>query len=238
MINHPYKGKFVISQVFLNPNNKYASGVHLGVDLVGLEDKSIYAIRDGIVIYIGYDSLFGFTTVIEQSDGLYCRYSHLQSISVKTKQSIVGGETMIGIEGKTGNVYGGKDPRHLDLRISRLPYHTNNIDNYTNPCEYLEFPNRINYIVVQGGSHMTKISNVIMCKSEIDVRAAGYLADYLNCKVIEYDLLPSKVLEEVFENIYVIGTGEKLTDKAINIFGKDRYDTCQKVLNKIQQARS
>ncbi|KUO65071.1 MAG: hypothetical protein APF84_07500 [Gracilibacter sp. BRH_c7a] len=236
MINLPYKERFVITQVFLNHNNHYASGVHLGVDLVGLEDKSVYAIEDGLVVFVGYNSAFGNTVVIEQSDNLYCRYSHLHSISVKNGQSVSGGKTMIGVEGKTGNVYGSQDPRHLDLRISQLPYHSNNINVYRNPCEYLGFPNELNYVVIPGGLNMTKITNLIMYKSEIDKRAGDYLADHLNCKIIEIDLLPSEVVDEVFENVYVIGSPEKPVSKAVNIYGEDRYETCQKVIDFINRS--
>ncbi len=230
MKSRPYKTIFIITQVFLNPSDRYESGYHLGVDLVGLEDKTIYAIQDGRVVEVGYSSAFGKTVVIQQKDGLFCRYSHLETISIKKGQSVVGGKTVIGMEGKTGNVIGGTDPRHLDLRISQKPYYTNDLADYMDPSKYLGFPNKLNYIINPGGSLMT-IKNVILCKSEIDVRAAGYLADYLNCKIIEPDLLPPSVLDQVFENIYVVGSSAKPVTKAVNIYGKDRYDTCRKVLD-------
>lgn len=230
----PYKRKFQITQVFLNQSDKYASGYHLGVDLVGLEDKTIYAIQDGTVIHAGYSTEFGNTVVIQQNDRLYCRYSHLETILVQNRQNVINGETAIGIEGKTGRVWGGTDPRHLDLRISVKAYHTDNITDYKNPCDYLGFPNRLNYRETPGGSKMPKIKNLIICESEIDKRAAGYLADFLKCKIIELDLLPSSVLDDVFENIYVIGSPAKPVAKAINIVGNDRYDTCQKVINMIR----
>lgn len=234
MIRLPYLKRFVVSQTFLNQNDKYSSGVHLGVDLVGLEDKVIYAIQSGTVIEVEYNSSFGNTVVIWQTDGLYCRYSHLQTILVKNGKNVTVGETTVGIEGKTGNIYGGEDPRHLDLRISELPYHTNNINVYKNPCHYLGFPNELNYVVIPGGLNMTKIRNIIIYNSEIDKRAAEYLADYLDCKVIELDLLPSEVIDQVFENVYVIGSAEKPVSKAVNIYGKDRYETCQKVIDMIK----
>lgn len=234
MKSFPYKSKFIITQVFLRPSNSYESGYHLGVDLVGLEDKAIYAIQDGRVVEVGYNPGFGKTVVIHQKDGLYSRYSHLETINVINAQSVVGGKTVIGIEGKTGNVTGVVDPRHLDLRISEKPYHTNNIADYMDPTKYLGFPNQLNYIVNQGGSPMSK-KNVILCKSVIDERAAGYLADHLNCKIIEPDLLPPSVLDQVFENIYVVGSSAKPVTKAVNIFGKDRYDTCRKVLDVISK---
>ena len=124
----PYKSKFIVTQVFLNPNDRYASGYHLGIDLVGLEDKTIYAVRDGKIIYVGYDSGYGNSVVVQQNDGFYCRYSHLESIRVDNNQYVTGGKTVVGAEGSTGNVSGGNDPRHLDLKISRKPYHTDNID--------------------------------------------------------------------------------------------------------------
>ncbi|NLM21504.1 MAG: M23 family metallopeptidase [Peptococcaceae bacterium] len=233
----PYKRKFIISQIFLNPSNRYVSGVHLGVDLVGLEDKNIYAIEDGIVVTAYYDSAFGNTVVVQQRNGLYSRYSHLEAIKVISGQTVIGGFTVIGIEGKTGNVVGSGDTRHLDLRISKVPYHTNNVNQYYNPCEYLGFPNKLYHVVTPEGDKMEKIQNVILCYSEIDRRAAGYLADHLKCKIIEPDLLPTSVLNDLFENIYVIGSSAKPVAKAINIYGKDRYETCLKVINKIQEAR-
>lgn len=236
MSSLPYNRKFKVTQIFFNPSNRYASGYHLGVDLVGLEDKTIYAIQDGTVIYTDYSSGFGNTVMIHQNDGQYCRYSHMEKILVKNRQSVNKGKTVIGIEGRTGNVTGGTDSRHLDLRISDKSYHTDNIADYRNPCEYLGFPNQLNYIVTPGGSPMANNKNVILCKNDIDARAAGYLADYLKCKIIEIDLLPPSVLNQVFENIYVVGSSAKPVSNAVNIYGKDRYDTCQKVLDMIQKS--
>lgn len=237
MKNLPYKKRFIITQTFMNPNNCYSSGYHLGVDLVGLEDKKIYAIEDGIVTYAGYNTGFGNTVVVRQIDGLYARYSHLESISVKNNQNVTGGQTVIGIEGKSGRVYGGLDPRHLDLRISRVPYHTDDKTAYVDPCEYLGFPNKRNNIITPGGINMTKLKNIVISESEVDKRAAGYLADHLNCNIIDYDLLPPEVIDQVFENVYVIGTPKKPVSKAVNIYGDNRYDTCRKVLDIIQADR-
>lgn len=233
----PYKRKFIITQTFLNPSDLYESGYHLAVDLVGLEDKTVYAIQDGRIVYVGYNQSFGNTVVVHQKDKLYCRYSHLESIRIKNNQNVTSGKTVIGIEGSTGNVVGEKDPRHLDLRISKKPNHTNIVNDYKDPGRYLGFPNQLNYVVNPGGLQMSKIKNVILSKNQIDERAAGYLADHLNCKIIEIDLLPASVLDEVFENIYVIGSLTKPVPKAVAIYGNDRYDTCQKVLDMISEAR-
>lgn len=236
MRKHPYKRKYIISQTFLNPNSIYSSGYHLGVDLVGLEDKAVYAIENGVVVFSDYESGFGNTVVVQQNDGLYTRYSHLDVIQITRGKNVISGITKIGIEGKTGNVVGGSDPRHLDLRISRVPYHTDTIGAYFNPCDYLGYPNKLYHIVTPEAGEMAKIKNIILCKSDVDKRAAGYLADYLRCKIIEPDLLPPSVLEEVFETIYMVGSQEKPVPKVINIFGTDRYDTCQKVINLIRSS--
>lgn len=205
------------------------------MDLVGLEDKNIYAIKDGLIVFVGYDSGFGNTVVVQQIDSSYCRYSHLEVIKVQIGQRVISGENMIGIEGKTGDVYGGNDPRHLDLRISSTPYHTADIKMHLNPCEYLGFPNSLGYEVIPRSIEMTKIKNLILYKSEVDKRAAGYLADHLTCKIVEIDLLPPSIIDQVFENVYVIGSPERPVPKAINIFGTDRYDTCRKVIEMIRQ---
>lgn len=233
----PYQRKFIITQTFLNPSGNYASGYHLGIDLVGLEDKTVYAVQDGETIFAGYNKNFGNTVMVRQKDGLYCRYSHLEKISVKNNKNVIGGKTVIGIEGKSGYVLGGTDPRHLDLRLSKKPYHTDNIHDYQDPARYLGFPNELYHVINTGGISMKKIENIIICKSQIDKRAAGYLADHLNCKIIETDLLPASVLDQVFENIYVIGTSVKPVAKAITVYGRDRYDTCRKVLDLIAKDR-
>ncbi len=238
MVSLPYQKRFIITQRFLNPASRYASGFHLGVDLVGLEDKNIYAITSGTVLVAGSDAAFGNTVVVQQDDGLYCRYSHLEVIQVKAGQKVANGQTLIGIEGKTGNVVGSGDPRHLDLRLSKFSNHTDRIEDYRNPCEYLGFPNTLNYIVKPEEFSMERVKNIIICPAEVDKRAAGYLADYLNCKIIESDLLPASVLDQVFENVYAIGTAKKVVAKSVNIYGADRYETCEKVLSFIKEARS
>ncbi len=231
MSSLPYKKSFIITQTFMNPNSKYESGFHLGIDLVGLEETTIYSINDGTVILAEYENGFGNTVVVKQDNNLYVRYSHLETISVKVSQNVIGGTTIIGMEGKTGFVYGGSDPRHLDLRISRVPKHSNNTNQYIDPSEYLGFANRLNHIIQPGGAIIQKNANLVIYFSEIDRRAALYLADYLRCLAVDISLLPAEIIDQSFDHIYVIGTPQKPVPKAVNIFGEDRYETCKKVLD-------
>jgi hypothetical protein len=91
----PYKKNFIVSQTFLNPNSVYESGVHLGVDLVGLEDKTIYAIKNGTVFSAQYDSGFGNSVVVKQQDNYYTRYSHLETLKLKSTKPFYEGSTVV-----------------------------------------------------------------------------------------------------------------------------------------------
>lgn len=223
---YPYKGRFQVSQTFLNRNTHYTSGYHLGIDLVGLDnEKRIYPIRSGIVYSITSNDAFGNSVVVKMDNGLYCRYSHLSKISVNKNQRVSEGLTQIGIEGDTGSVYGYGDLRHLDLRISKYPYHTNNTRDYINPAEFLGFPNILYYTVTQKGD---KMEHLIIANNEVDKRAAEYLADYLKAPIISRENATSELLKYV-NKIYEIG-GSQYISGSIHISGSNRFDTARKVL--------
>lgn len=169
MRHFPYKGKAIISQTYLRPNNHYTSGYHLGIDMVGQDNKNIYTIEDGEVILAKVEPAFGNTVIIKQVDRLFTRYSHLAKITVSVGQRVIGGITQIGVEGRTGSVYGSDDPRHLDIRISRKPYHTNSVADYINPAEYLNFTHKLNALV--GGEVEMGISNAVLMWSLADLSA-------------------------------------------------------------------
>lgn len=74
--------------------------------------------------------------------------------------------------------------------------------------------------------NVEKSKNIIVINNEVDRRAALYLADYLNCNIIEAkDFVPG-----IGEKVYVIGGGINIPNSIV-ITGKDRYDTCNKVLD-------
>jgi len=101
----PYKGKFRVSQ-------QYKGSVHDGLDLVGIDSKTIYSTVDGTVEYAGWESAvnhkkgFGRYVRIKQS-GSQDRYyfGHLLSIAVKKNQVVKVGD-ILGVEGSTGNSTG------------------------------------------------------------------------------------------------------------------------------------
>lgn len=139
MPDMPYAGKFKITKLFGTPppaGVHYALGYHSGVDLVGLDDKTVRAITPGSVYRIGYDpDGWGNYVVIRQTDGYYAIYCHLAAVKIAAAAKVMPGET-IGIEGATGQVTG----RHLHLEIRRQ---YNDRRSVINPVDYLGIKNKL-----------------------------------------------------------------------------------------------
>lgn len=226
-MKHPYKGRYIITQVYMNKSNSYASGYHLGIDLVGLDDKRIFAIEDGVVDNISTNDAYGNSVVVKMNDGLYSRYSHLEKIQVKAGQIVREGQTQIGIEGMTGYVKG-SDPRHLDLRITRLPYHSNNIYDYFNSAEYIGIPNIKNKIIIPKDG--CKVENLVLYGGHDD-GAAKLLAHHLQCPIMHLDHYKMKPIDA--KNIFMVGGAYKPTPNTILLSGQNRYATMQAVLDYI-----
>ena len=104
-MNSPYKGKFKVTQ-------QYKGAAHDGLDLVGLQDKTIYSTVDGVVERAGCED----PTNKKQGFGIYIRikqngstdryyFGHLSKISVKVGQTVKKGD-ILGIEGSTGKSTG------------------------------------------------------------------------------------------------------------------------------------
>ena len=112
-----FKGNFKVTSPrgyrVLNGKNEY----HGGLDLVALEDKSVYAIADGKVDAVPYEQN-GFGYYVRQllPDGRRIYYGHLAkgSICVKAGQVIKKGDKL-GVMGSTGKSTGAHT--HLELRV-------------------------------------------------------------------------------------------------------------------------
>lgn len=139
MVNLPYAGKFKITKLYGTPppaGVHYALGYHSGVDLVGLDDKTVRAIAPGSVYRIGYDpDGWGNYVVIRQADGRYAIYCHLAVVKIAAAAKVTPGQA-IGIEGATGQVTG----RHLHLEIRR---EYNDRRSVINPVDYLGIKNKL-----------------------------------------------------------------------------------------------
>ena len=115
----------------------YKSGSHDGIDIVKNRNELDYimAHSPGTVSYVqtGYknnpgssgNASYGNLVKIKHTNGYYTLYAHLDSVSVKTGQTVTKGQT-IGFMGNSGNSYGAHlhfEVRNTsDVRINPTPY--------------------------------------------------------------------------------------------------------------------
>lgn len=108
--------------------SSWSSGYHTGVDFpVGI-GTSVKAVGPGTVVSAGWGDAYGYQVVIRHRDGRYSQYAHLSQISVRSGQSVSGGQR-IGRSGSTGNSTG----PHLHFEIRTGPGYGSDI----NPLAYL-----------------------------------------------------------------------------------------------------
>ena len=100
-MNSPYNGDFKVTQ-------EYKGADHDGLDLVGVDSKSIHSTINGVVEYASWENPnvhtqgFGqYVKIIDNVTGYGFYYGHLSKISVKVGQSVKIGD-IIGKEGNTG----------------------------------------------------------------------------------------------------------------------------------------
>lgn len=111
-LKSPYKGRFKVTQA-------YKGTAHRGLDLVGLDDKTIYSTVTGTVEAARYDThpTGGMGLYIRiREDGTNRRFyfAHLSEAIVKAGQRVSVGDR-IGVEGSTGNSTGSH--LHYEVRI-------------------------------------------------------------------------------------------------------------------------
>lgn len=111
-----FKGKFKVTSPRADRTIFGQKEFHGGMDLVALEDKTVYAITDGKVEAVPYEA-GGFGYYVRQllPDGRRLYYGHLAkgSIVVKAGQKIKAGDKL-GTMGSTGRSTGAHT--HIELR--------------------------------------------------------------------------------------------------------------------------
>lgn len=116
---YPFKGKVKVTCPF-GRKGAWKCGWHIGVDLVGEDDKNVCAIADGVVESINaHGAAYGKHVCIKHPDGMVSLYAHLASVAVKVGQSIRLGQR-VGVMGATGNANGAH--LHLELHQGRYRY--------------------------------------------------------------------------------------------------------------------
>ena len=75
------------------------------INIVGAEGDKIYAVFDGTVIDVGFDSIYGNYVVIAVDDNTTVTYGHLKEVKVSANDHVAK-EFVIGLMGKTGQATG------------------------------------------------------------------------------------------------------------------------------------
>lgn len=88
---------------------------HQGIDIDLVTGDSVYAMLDGIVRFVNYNSGHGKTIVVRHFNGLETVYAHLSKYAIKVNDTVRGGQ-FIGNGGATGNARGS----HLHLRVNYM----------------------------------------------------------------------------------------------------------------------
>ena len=99
---HPNTGK-----VFFNS----------GIDLLAAPGTSVLAVSAGTVAFAGSQGSYGNLVVVNHQRGRQSRYAHLQSVAVRTGQTVNHG-SLLGTVGLTGKPNGSKSHLHFEVRYS------------------------------------------------------------------------------------------------------------------------
>lgn len=132
-----FKGKYRVTSPRGNRNLFGKTEFHKGIDLVGIDDTTVYAIADGTISATPYEQNgFGYYVRQMLSDGRRIFYAHLKagSISVKAGQTVKKGDKL-GVMGATGRVTGAHT--HLEIRPKGTSYDSLDI------CEFTGIPNKV-----------------------------------------------------------------------------------------------
>lgn len=113
-----FKGRFRVTSprgYRVDPITGAKNTYHKGIDLVGVDDTTIYSISDGTVRTAYQANGAGYYVVVTMSDGRRIFYMHMKkdSFKVKTGDKVVKGQAL-GIMGSTGASTG--KHTHLEIR--------------------------------------------------------------------------------------------------------------------------
>ncbi len=128
-----FKGTFRVTSprgVRTDPITGKKGTYHKGLDLVGIDDTTVYSISPGIVRTAYEAGGAGYYIVITMDDGRRVYYMHLKkgSFKVKNGERVSKGQAL-GIMGSTGNSTGAHT--HLELRVKGSSYDDLDITEFT-----------------------------------------------------------------------------------------------------------
>lgn len=112
----PLKGSPPITSYFGYRTDPWPSN-HGGVDWGAPLGTTIYAIEDGVVIYVGWDDIYGNRVVIDHGGGIASWYGHASSILVSNGETVTQGQAIARV-GSTGLSTGAH--LHLEIRVNNV----------------------------------------------------------------------------------------------------------------------
>lgn len=130
ILRYPFD-KFKLGTCFGQKGTLWRCGYHSGQDFMSAGyggDGLVYPIYVGKVLKIGRSGSYGNCVYIKHSDGYISLYAHLKTVYVKAGMAVTE-QTVLGVEGATGNVTG----RHLHMEVHKGAY------NYPATIDPLEF---------------------------------------------------------------------------------------------------
>lgn len=133
-----FTGDFKVTCEYGRKGTAWKSGVHQGIDLVGITSKNVYSICNGVVERAGYDN-GGFGNYVRiKEDGTENRIylAHLEKIYVKVGQKVTY-TTVVGLMGATGNATG--PHTHVEIRKFQNGVAVSKL----NPASYMGIPNKV-----------------------------------------------------------------------------------------------
>lgn len=138
MTKLPFTGKFRITCEYGRKGTLWKSGIHGGIDMVGVDSTKVYSICNGTVVYAGWENAkntkqgFGkYVKIQEEGTNRFIYLAHLDKVYVK-KGTKVTPLTVVGTMGATGNVTGAHT--HVEIRENNTKL---------NSANYMGVPNEV-----------------------------------------------------------------------------------------------
>ena len=163
-----FKGKFRVTSPRGIRTLGGVTGFHKGIDLVGIDDITVFSVSSGTVRTGWQENGAGNYVVVTLDDGRRIFYMHLAKILIQNGTKVNVGDA-IGIMGSTGNSTGAHT--HLELRTAGTTYDSLDI------CEFTKIPNAVGVYEMKPITPSEAKAN-IQKKCGLENATMEYLASY------------------------------------------------------------